>query len=103
MTAQPQMRDSLGPMGAITLEIQRYNQGLIDLDALVTFLEAFDFQTPARFEDIPADVFEADAQAEERTYEDEGTLDEVLAARDRGLLSKEDLQTIIKALVPADA
>lgn len=85
-------------MNQITTWATQYHQGLIDLDALIENLKGFAFKTPARFEDMPDDVFEADAQAEDRTYDDEGTFDEVLQARDRGLLSKDDLVAIVAAL-----
>jgi hypothetical protein len=88
-------------MGQITTWVEQYAQGLIDRDALVANLVAFKFQTPERFATIPADVFEAEAQAEERTYTDEDTLDELLTARDRGLLTREDLDVILDALIEA--
>lgn len=86
-------------MGQITLWAEQYHQGLIDLETLIAHLDAFEFQTPARFKDIPADLFEAEAQAEERTYDDEDTMDELLGARDRGLLTRADLEAIMEVLL----
>jgi len=88
-------------MGQITIWIEQFHQGLITRDALIEHLEDFDLKTPERFAGIPADVFEAEAQAEDRTYEDEDTMDEVLVARDRGLLTAEDLAAIYAAMVTA--
>lgn len=92
----------VAPMGQITTWVEQYAQDVIDRDALVANLVAFKFQTPARFASIPKDVFEADEQAEDRTYDDEDTLDELLMARDRGLLTREDLDVILDALIEAE-
>lgn len=93
---------SLGPVGQITTWATQYHQGLIDLDALIENVKGFEFKTPARFEDMPHDVFVADAQAEDRTYDDEDTFDEILHVRDRGLLSKDDLLAIVSAMESND-
>lgn len=98
MTTTISTRDNLGPMGQITTWATQYHQGLIDLDVLIGNLQTFNWRTPGRFAEIPADLFVAEAQAEERTYEDEDTFDEVLAARDRGLLTTEDLLAVAAAL-----
>ncbi len=93
---------SLLLMGAITLWAQQYQQGLITLEDLTANLEAFEWKVPARFVTMPKDIFEADAQAEERTYADEDTMDELLSARDTGLLTREDLDKIMGALDGVD-
>lgn len=92
---------SVAAMGQITTWATQYDQGLIDLETLVANLVGFDFKTPARFSDIPEDLYEAEAQAEERTYDDEDTMDEVYAARDQGLLDLDALVAITEALETA--
>lgn len=94
---------SVAAMGQITTWANQYDQGLIDLETLVANLKGFDFKTPARFEEIPEDLYEAEAQAEERTYDDEDTMDEVYAARDSGLLDLDALVAITEALETEDA
>lgn len=93
---------SVAAMGQITTWANQYDQGLIDLETLVANLKGFDFKTPARFKGIPEDLHEAELQAEDRTYEDEDTMDEVYAARDRGLLDLDALVAITEALEPVD-
>ncbi|CAN5749730.1 hypothetical protein BH20ACT2_BH20ACT2_15480 [soil metagenome] len=93
--------DSLGPMGQVTDWITEYHEGdggADEFDLLVTRLRGFDFKTPARFADIPEDLYEAEAQAEDRTYEDVDTMDEVYAAKARGLLSSDEVVEITEAL-----
>lgn len=88
---------SVAAMGQITTWANQYDQGLIDLETLVGNLRAFDFKKPERLKGLPKDLYAAEDQAEERTYSDEDTMDEVYAARDAGLLSIEDLVAIAAA------
>lgn len=85
-------------MGQITVWLEAYRDGVITRPELIEHLQGFEFQTPARFATMPDDVFEADAQAEERTYDDEDTADELYRARATGLLGLEDLLAIAEAL-----
>lgn len=88
---------SVAAMGQITTWANQYDQGLIDLGTLVANLRAFDFKKPERLKGLPKDLYAAEVQAEERTYDDEDTMDEVYAARDAGLLSMDDLVAIAQA------
>lgn len=85
-------------MGQITVLLKAYRDGAITRPELIEHLQGFEFRTPARFATMPDDVFEADAQAEERTYDDEDTADELYRARATGLLSLDDLLAITEAL-----
>ena len=85
-------------MGQITVWIEAYRNGELTRVALIEHLQGFDFQTPERFATMPDDVFEAEAQAEERTYCYEGTADELYMARDNGLLGLDDLVAIMESL-----
>ncbi len=89
---------SVEAMGQITTWANQYDQGLLTLEDLVKNLAAFDFKTPERFASMPKNPDEADDQAEDRTYSDEDTMDEVYAARDAGLLDLEALVAITDAI-----
>lgn len=85
-------------MSQVTEWIEQYRTGLLDLDALIENLQGFDFAVPSRFEEIPSNLSEAEDQAEDRSYDEDGTMDEVYLARDRGLIDADDLLAIVAAL-----
>lgn len=85
-------------MSTLTTWIEEYAGGGIDRATLIERLQSFPFATPARYDEIPDDPFEADAQAEERDYDEDATVDEIVRARDVGLLTSEDFLAIVRAL-----
>ncbi len=81
-------------MSLITDMIEAYRADAITLDQLVAKLADYHYATPARMQGGPTDIFERGAWLDEQPYYTDGSWDEVLRARNYGLLSPEEYDAI---------
>jgi DNA-binding protein HU-beta len=81
--------------GQITEQIEQYREGLIDFPSLLAALAYRKYPDPARYRNRPQNPFEVEV-SDPPVY-DEGTWDEVVRARNLGLLTQDEYLALAEA------